>query len=226
MDTNKDKHIAAQIQAIFGVTPEERNTILFDCGGRLALRLRMLGVPIVEDHIFWDEFGRLFRDDDVRILQDLESRRHDYVKMKEAVVIDFVFERQLLEGLKRATTAFDCLNKATCAVMAAAAEVAVAAERLPADASASRTVKKKKAPTDTSDVWRKRLIAAIGGYLSLKDERADIDRIKAVACRAAGKDDFNRIGMAQLRSLYNAFVKQQKDLRNVQALIKQQTENH
>lgn len=218
------EQLSLRIQAAFGVAPEKRSEIMFDCGSRLAMRLRGLNIPIVEDHFYWDEFRKLFCDDDVRILQDLESHRRDYAAMKEAVVNDLIFEYKLLENLKRVTDAFDCINEATCAAANAIGEFAQAAARFQTDSAPSRRSKSKKAPTGTSDVWRKRLIAAIGGYLSLKGERADIDRIKAVACRAAKKTDFNRIGASQLRSLYNAFCKQQNDLRNVQEL--EQTENH
>ena len=218
------EQLALHIQGVFGVKPETRSEILFDCGSRLAMRLRELNIPIEEDRLYWDEFRKLFCDDDVRILQNSESHRRDYAAMKEAVVTDLIFEYKLLENLKRVTDAFDCLNEATCAAANAIEEFAQAAARFQTDSAPSHRSKSKKAPTGTSDVWRKRLIAAIGGYLSLKGEtNPGIDRIKAVACRAAKKDDFNSITAAQLRSLYNAFVKQQNDLRSVQEL---ETENH
>ncbi len=224
MDRDLDGYIERCIQEIFGVTPEERNVILFDCGGRLAARLRTLGVPIVEDWIFWSKFRELFGNDDLRIMENRESRQRDYVAMKEAVVTDPIFECDLLEAIEWVATTFDCAReKAALLPLERSAIVGwpTAPSPAPSAASASRAAKKKKAPTDTPDVWRKRLIAAIGGYLSLTGERADIDRIKAVACRAARKDDFNRIGVQQLRSLYNTFVKQQKDMQRVAALTEQ-----
>ena len=78
MDRDLDGYIERCIQEIFGVTPEERNVILFDCGGRLAARLRTLGVPIVEDWIFWSKFRELFGNDDLRIMENRESRQRDY----------------------------------------------------------------------------------------------------------------------------------------------------
>jgi hypothetical protein len=36
--------------------------------------------------------------------------------------------------------------------------------------------------------------------------------IKAIACRASGREGFNEIPLEQLRSLYYAFSKKQKDL--------------
>lgn len=63
--------------------------------------------------------------------------------------------------------------------------------------------------------WRKRLIAAIGGWLTMTGKQGGLDMIKGVACRAAGVDDFNKIPKARLVSLYNAFVQKQKDLKTV-----------
>ena len=71
------------------------------------------------------------------------------------------------------------------------------------------------------DRYRKRLIAAIGGYLKLMSVSGGISKITAIACRAARKDDFNDIPLEQLRSLYAAFNKKQRDLRNVEALTEE-----
>ena len=63
------------------------------------------------------------------------------------------------------------------------------------------------------DTYRKRLIASIFGYLekmNIKD--APIDYVKAVACKASGYNSFNDIPEDRLNSLYNSFVKSQKDL--------------
>lgn len=203
MDTNE--YLAIRIQVRFGIKPETRNEILFNCGSCLVDRLRAAGVPVEADEVFWKEFTRVFNRDDELILGDWDSRRRNYVAMKSAVV-DVTFERML--------SMWQALHDTKPAELS---EEAVYGR-------SSQPPTPKKGSTGTSDKWRKRLIAAIGGYLSLKGERADIDRIKAVACRAAKKTDFNRIGASQLRSLYNAFCKQQNDLRNVQEL--EQTENH
>lgn len=204
MDYNE--YLALRIQVRFGVPPETRSEILFNCGSCLVDRLRAADVPIEADEAFWQKFTRTFNRDDELILGDLDSWKRDYATMKSAVV-DVTFERMLTMWQASSNTKLTELS-----------EVAV-------QGRPSQPSDPKKAPTGTSDVWRKRLIAAIGGYLSLKGERADIDRIKAVACRAAKKDDFNRITVPQLRSLYNAFCKQQNDLRSVQALAQQQPEN-
>jgi len=68
------------------------------------------------------------------------------------------------------------------------------------------------------DVWRKRLIASIGGWLSAMSRPENIKIIKAIACRAAQADTFNNIPLERLRSLYSAFNKKKKDLAMVEKL--------
>ena len=66
--------------------------------------------------------------------------------------------------------------------------------------------------------YRRRLMGAIGGWLRMMSKPGGIDRIKAIACRASGREQFNDIPLEQLRSLYAAFYKKQKDLQNVELL--------
>lgn len=68
------------------------------------------------------------------------------------------------------------------------------------------------------DIWRKRLMAAIGGYLRAMCQEQGATRIKTIACRAADTDDFNRIPLERLRSLYYAFTNKTKDLKFVEKL--------
>lgn len=68
------------------------------------------------------------------------------------------------------------------------------------------------------DKNRKRLIAAIGGWLSKLGKENDIQMIKAIACRAAETGTFNEIPLERLRSLYAAFSNKQKDLKFVDKL--------
>lgn len=75
-----------------------------------------------------------------------------------------------------------------------------------------------KRQADEMDRWRKRLIASIGGWMRLSGKEGGIEAIKAVACRAAGKGDFNAIPKGQLVSLYNAFLQKQKDVKNVNTI--------
>ena len=68
------------------------------------------------------------------------------------------------------------------------------------------------------DKARKRLIASIGAYLRNMGVEQSIGKIKAIACRAAERVDFNDIPLGQLQSLYGAFTKAQKDLAQVEEL--------
>jgi len=68
------------------------------------------------------------------------------------------------------------------------------------------------------DRARKRLIAAIGAWLRALNQIENIHRIKAIACRAAGKREFNSIPKERLTSLYYAFVNKTKDLQFVEEL--------
>jgi len=73
------------------------------------------------------------------------------------------------------------------------------------------------------DKWRKRLIAAIDGWLRNLNNEPNIDLIKSVACRAAGGGRrFNEIPLEQLRSLYYAFRNKSKDLQKVDLLTSEQ----
>jgi hypothetical protein len=69
---------------------------------------------------------------------------------------------------------------------------------------------------------RKRLIAAIYSYRNAMGCASTIDEIKAIACRAASAENFNRISVEKLRSLYNAFNNMKKDLLKVRVM----TEEH
>ncbi len=69
-----------------------------------------------------------------------------------------------------------------------------------------------KIPTDEADRWRKRVIAAVGAWLTRTGcNHADrLTYIKQVAVRSAGKDGalFNDLTVSQLRNVYNSFVRQ------------------
>ena len=77
-------------------------------------------------------------------------------------------------------------------------------------------------PSNETDKLRKRLMAAIGGWLRATNQGESTEKIKAIACRAAKRDDFNKIPNEQLRSLYSAFCKKVKDLQQVQELTAEQ----
>ncbi len=63
---------------------------------------------------------------------------------------------------------------------------------------------------DKGDVWRKRVMAAIGGYLNRNGFENNAQMIKAVACRVTGYQSFNKIPVSRLRDIYNEFLKKQK----------------
>lgn len=76
------------------------------------------------------------------------------------------------------------------------------------------------------DMWRKRVIASIGGWLNLMHIDNDIEKIKAIARRATGNqfESFNKIPIARLVNLYNAFLNKQKDFKTVGKITKEELE--
>jgi hypothetical protein len=60
------------------------------------------------------------------------------------------------------------------------------------------------------DVWRKRVMAAIGGWLRATGGEENAAYIKSVACRAARRERFNDIPPAELRNVYNEFLNKRK----------------
>ena len=65
-----------------------------------------------------------------------------------------------------------------------------------------------------SQLWRTRVMGAIGGYLKRTNQTGNSALIKAIACRAAKTDDFNKIKIAELRRIYNLFLKKQDNNNN------------
>lgn len=70
----------------------------------------------------------------------------------------------------------------------------------------------QKIDKESEDVWRKRLLASIYGFLKKMNKTANEDLVKGIACRAAKTNDFNKIPKQRLVSLYNTFTQMQKDL--------------
>lgn len=71
----------------------------------------------------------------------------------------------------------------------------------------------------TPDIWRKRVIAAIYGFLGKMNKEANPNLVKGIACRAANVDDFNKIPVQRLVSLYSAFSNMQKDLNFAKKMV-------
>lgn len=67
----------------------------------------------------------------------------------------------------------------------------------------------KKSTSNNQDLWRKRVMAAIGGWLTNMKTEHSATLIKSIACRAAGVDDFNKIPLSKLRAVYYEFVNRQ-----------------
>lgn len=73
-----------------------------------------------------------------------------------------------------------------------------------------------------AEAWRKRAIAAIGGFLAAGGKEGNINIIKAIALRATGCGDFNRIPIDKLRGLYFGFSKQAKVMREAEKISRQE----
>lgn len=72
------------------------------------------------------------------------------------------------------------------------------------------------------DKMRKRVIAAIGGWLRMiGKEKEGIGYIKGVACQAAKVDNFNKISLERLTTIYNMFLRKQRDAKNINAVAGQ-----
>jgi hypothetical protein len=69
------------------------------------------------------------------------------------------------------------------------------------------------------DKWRKRVMAAIGGYLLATHRQGGSDIIKAIACRAAEYKRFNDIPLSKLRAVYGEFVRQTKALKSARNVV-------
>lgn len=71
---------------------------------------------------------------------------------------------------------------------------------------------------DEMDKLRKRVMAAIGGYLRKANQASSAEIIKGIACRATGYETFNKIPTERLRNLYNTFLNKQKDIDKVEEI--------
>ena len=69
------------------------------------------------------------------------------------------------------------------------------------------------------DKLRKRLMAAIGGYLKATNQASNASIIIGIACRASGYKDFNKIPRERLRNLIAAFNNKVKDAEAVDDVV-------
>ncbi len=79
--------------------------------------------------------------------------------------------------------------------------------------------KLQNAEQSNPDVWRKRVMAAIYGFLNKMNKEATPELVKGIACRAAKVQDFNKIPTQRLVSLYTAFTNMQKDLNFAKKMV-------
>ena len=68
------------------------------------------------------------------------------------------------------------------------------------------------------DKLRKQVIAAIGRWLRETEQTENLSKIKGIAMRASGYNDFNKIPRERLRNLIATFNNKVKDARAVDAL--------
>lgn len=76
----------------------------------------------------------------------------------------------------------------------------------------------QKTGTGDMDKLRKRVMASIGQYLRKSGRKSNASVIKAIACRATGHDDFNKIPRERLRNLIALFNNKVKDSEAVDKL--------
>jgi len=74
----------------------------------------------------------------------------------------------------------------------------------------------RKTGTADLDKLRKRVMAAIGGYLRMIGKESNASVIKGIACRATGYADFNKIPRERLRNLVGVFNNKVKDAQSVE----------
>jgi hypothetical protein len=74
------------------------------------------------------------------------------------------------------------------------------------------------------DKWRKRVLASISGYLAITSQEKSIARVKAIACRATDKHEFNEIPKDRLINVYYSFLKKQQDFKRVSGMVTQDLE--
>lgn len=73
---------------------------------------------------------------------------------------------------------------------------------------------------DKSDKWRKRVMASIFAYMKMTGREVDSSYVKRVACRSAGDyENFNRIPVGKLQTVYYAFKDKQKVLKRTGELM-------
>ncbi len=87
-------------------------------------------------------------------------------------------------------------------------------------------LEQQKQQQNELDKKRKRVLAAGFGVYEKMNKKVSFEYIKGIACRMSKTDNFNKIPSGRLDSIYNTFLKMQKDLsignRIVESFINEQ----
>lgn len=146
------------------------------------------GEEMLKDGVFWAHWKRIFESDDVAILKNPDVATQPYSIVKDSLSTDDVVKKVFCRNY------FAAKNR---------------------EQQQKRAVDRQPNPMNQ---WRKRLIAAVGGWLRMTGREDNLEVIKGVVCRAAGIEDFNAIPKSRLISLYNAFLQKQKDVKTVSSI--------
>lgn len=184
-----------KIKEVYGVSEEDAARLFFEVGLAFAQR-NYPDLRIEKKKRFWAVFAKVWEADDRAIQHSPDLFEVPYCELKNAMVDDLVAFGVFYEEYNRA----------------AAARAASAT----GDSSCFVADQKK----NEADKWRKRVMAAVGGWLALSGKDSSAALIKGIACQAARCGDFNAIPVSQLRNLYNSFLRQQDELKNVKQTIK------
>lgn len=68
------------------------------------------------------------------------------------------------------------------------------------------------------DMWRKRCMAAVSGWLMQLNKEQNAKYIIGIICQSCQADDFNRIPVSRLRDVYYEFVRKTKTAARSQAV--------
>lgn len=72
-----------------------------------------------------------------------------------------------------------------------------------------------------ADRWRKRVMGVIGSWLRNRSMQDSDVLIKAIACQAAGTDNFNKISITKLTRIYAEWREKEKTIKAI-GIVKQQ----
>lgn len=180
--------IIEEICKRYGIDTETRNTVLFEVGSAFVKQFSQ-GVFMLKEPLFWTVWKHIFLADDQAVIACAKPLTVNYSDLKMAMAVDATVKAEFCKM-------YYARQRQTDKKPAAVAN---------------------HEPSELNQ-WRKRLIAAIGGWLRLSGQVESLAKITGIACRAAAVTDFNDISKERLISLYNAFLQKQRDLNAVRDL--------